>query len=62
MNSTALFDQVVAAYLVGDEATLEHLAQEHVPVNTVLFLASMGGGRVYDDVGLIERVAHGPSF
>jgi hypothetical protein len=56
MISDALFDQVVTAYMDGDEKTLEHLAQLGVPVMTVIFVASEGGAMVYDDAGLLARI------
>jgi hypothetical protein len=56
MVNTELFDQVVDAFAAGDEEELEHLARQGVPVQAVLFLSSMGGAVVYDDVGLLERL------
>jgi hypothetical protein len=56
MVSTEVFVQVVTAFVDGDDVTLERLEQAGVPVSVVLFLTSMGGGAVMDDVGLLERL------
>lgn len=57
MISDELFDQVVSAHAANDDETLERLARQNVPVNVVLYVAHEGGALVYDDEGLLERIA-----
>ena len=56
MISDDQLDEIQHATMAGDEQTLERLARQHAPVELVIFLASMGGGAIHDDAGLIERV------
>jgi hypothetical protein len=56
MISDELFEQVIDAYANGDEAALERFEAAGVPVMVVLFVSCEGGGVVYDDAGLMERL------